>query len=268
MTYDTEVAKTEAPSLPELYTFTSGTESERYTSFRETITYGGVDYTPRPIKRGKISYSTELKALQVSISAPVLDQFAAYIANQPVQPVTVTIVRVVYGSEDTNYKNIFSGRIQRVSVQNRTATATCRSGNTVLEARVPLITYQSYCNHNIFGPGCGLSEFTWRVAASVDSVSGSVLTITAADAYDDDYFRAGLVKHGQDLRMITDHTGDQITMQIPFDATLTAGTSVYLLPGCSGDPQICDETFGNLDQFLGMPYIPNRNPVYWGFMRV
>ena len=35
-------------------------------------------------------------------------------------------------------------------------------------------------------------------------------------------------------------------------------------PGYDGSPATCVDKFDNLDNFVGFPYIPSKNPVVWG----
>jgi len=265
MSYETEIAKTQVPALPELYEFLTGGIYQRYTSFHETISFEGRDYTPSPIKRGNIEFTTELKHAEVSITAPVSSLFISYVANQPIEPVTVRIIRAVYGDEDAQFVTVFKGRVKGVSVENLTATARCRSGNSILEARIPGITYQSYCNHDMYDGVCKLNSLDWRVEATVDAISGSELDFNEISGYDANYFTGGYVVSGDDSRLITAYSGITLSLHIPFDSRVIVGSECEIYPSCRQDPELCLDTYDNIENYLGMPYIQSKNPVYWGF---
>jgi uncharacterized phage protein (TIGR02218 family) len=119
----------------------------------------------------------------------------------------------------------------------------------------------------VYDSGCGLDDTVWRVAATITQVSGSMLVASAFGDYDNDYFKGGWITYGQDMRLVTSHTKSSasVTLQIPFDSRMYVGASVWTYPGCDGAPSTCKNKFNNILKFLGMPYIPSRNPILWGF---
>ncbi len=264
MAFEDYVDNTQMIALPELYEFQIGNEYQRYTSFHKEITFEAHTFAPASIKRSNIQWTTDLKHAECTITAPVTDLFQSYIANQPIEPVTVRIVRAVYGVEDANYSTLFKGRIKTVAVKDLVATAKCRSGNSVLEARIPGVTYQSYCNHEMFDGGCGLNSAIWKVDATVDGISNSDYTFSEISGYTNGYFTGGYIKYSNDMRMITLHDSTTLSVHVPFDSRVAIGTAVEIFPSCRQDPSVCDTVFNNIEQYLGMPYIPNKNPVFWG----
>lgn len=265
MAFEDYVDNTQMEAMPELYEFQYGNEYQRYTSFHKEIVFETNTYSPAAIKRSNIQWTTELKHAEVTITAPVTALFQSYIANQPIEPVTVRIVRAVYSVEDANYTELFKGRIKTVAVKDLVVSAKCRSGNSVLEARIPGITYQSYCNHEMYDAGCGLNFASWRVLATVDGITDSDYTFSEISGYTNGYFTGGYIKYSNDMRMITRHDGLVLSLHIPFDSRVAIGTSVELFPSCRQDPEQCNDVFNNIEQYLGMPYIPSKNPVFWGF---
>lgn len=263
-TYTTNLGLTEQISMPELYEFSSAGTYYRYTSYNTDITFDGNLYEARPIKRGGISRDIQFGKVKLNVDAPVSDVFQQYIASQPIEPVTLTVYRAV-SDELTSYVIIFAGTVKSVGIQNNVARATCEARSRLLEQKLPKIIFQSYCNHDIYDTGCTVSDVLYRVTGTITAVSGSTLTAAAFGTYADDYFNLGKVVYGSDIRLITDHTGNDLTIQIPFDSSVAVGTEVYAYPGCDGDPTTCDTRFNNLSNFLGFPYIPSRNPSIWGF---
>lgn len=265
MTYATEIAEAQQEAMPEFYEFFSGGEFSYYTSFNEGLIFKSNSYAPTSIRRGGFSQDTQFGKVEVQISAAITDLFAQYIANLPLEPVTVTIYRAIK-SDLSDYIILFTGTVKSVTIKDRTASARCESRSTLLEARLPRIIYQSFCNHDVFDDGCGLNEVAWRVTATITGISGYTLTSTSFGAKPNKYFTGGRIQFLTDHRLVTAHDGsNDLNLQLPFDARLGIGDSVFALPGCDGNPSTCKNKFNNLTKYLGMPYIPSHNPAIWGF---
>lgn len=262
MSFDSEIVKTELSALPELYDFESGgVVIGRYTSYLKSITFRGLVYTPAPIKRGDIGTDASFSAPGVTITAPVLDLMVQYIASQPVEPVKVTIYRVIE-ADTGSYVVLFKGRIKTISLQDRIVTAVCEGGSNILTARYPDTLFQSGCNHALFDPGCGLSKENWAVSGTVAGVFGANVFSSLFDG-NAGYYSGGILTFGSSASMITGHPEGYVTLHIPV-AGLSAGSEITVYPGCNGTPSVCKTRFNNFDHFLGFTCIPSSNPVIWG----
>jgi uncharacterized phage protein (TIGR02218 family) len=267
MTYDSNLSEAQQTSLPEMYKITCGSTIDRYTSFRTDVTFLGNTYEKKAIKRGNFSRDMEFGSVSVTIDAILSTTFRQFIANQPIEPVRITIYRAL-STDMTDYVVLFNGQVKQTTINGNQIQVKCESKSDYLTKRIPKIIYQAYCNHDVFDTGCGLSEATWRVLGTLSSVSGNTIVSSAwnnAAGYADQYFKGGKAIAGTDLRLIVDHTDDTLTLQIPFGSSVTTGSEVYAVPGCDGNPETCLVKYDNLLKFLGMPYIPSRNPVLWGF---
>jgi len=263
MTYNTNLQVTQQEATPELYEFTYGGVVERYTSWPETLNFGGYDYEPAPIKRSGISIDSEFSKVKVSIIAPVIDAFSRHVANTPIESTRVRIYSALK-SDLTDYVLIFKGSVAHVSIKDYVAKAECVSTSDILENYYPSVTFQSYCNHMLFDSGCKLDNSVYKVQGAVVSISGADYEVSGLNAYSDGYFTAGTVEYGSDVRMILKHVGNIITLHVPFDSRVAINTVVDVYPGCDGAPDTCKNKFNNYDNFLGFPLIPSTNPVMWG----
>ncbi len=267
MSYATNLAAKQQETTPEFYKITIGATTYRYTTYGSDQTFLANTYTSTTIKRSGFSYDDDFGVVQVTLTAALNDLFRTYIANQPSEPVTVTIYRAIK-SDLTDYVTLFNGQVKNVAIKKQQVTATCVARSIYLEKRIPCIIQQSYCNHDVFDSGCTLSGLSWLVAGTITDVTASTLTAAAWTAYDDDYFMGGMaVTAAGDARLITGSTKATgvIDLQIPFDSRVGAGVVVDAYPGCDGNPATCINKFNNLTNLLAMPYIPSRNPVLYGF---
>jgi len=268
--YTDNLEATQQSAMPEFYVITSGSSVERYTSYSTDLTFLGQLFKAATIKRGKLVRDTKFGVNKLQITVPLSPNIAAYIPNQPIEPVTVT----VYRSTMTNlssYVIFFKGKIAFVQIKNKMATAQLESKSKILLRKVPSIIYQSYCNHDVFNSGCGLDEFLYIRTGVVASLTAGNATIevTWLDGKPDPDigdFQGGRMILGTDLRLITGHSvADVFQVQIPFDSRMAIGVNVSLYPGCDGSPVTCKDRYDNLIHHLGMSYIPSSNPVLWGF---
>lgn len=261
--YATNLTYSEMKGLPELYDLEYAGAIDRVTSWPHQITFLGNIYTPAPIKRSSFHFDHEFSSVKCTVNAPMMDAFIRYIANTPIEPTKVTIYRAV---EDdlTKYINLFTGFVMHMSVKDQIVSASVEANSEILESVIPRFMFQSWCNHEVFDVHCGLSSVNYAVAANVNAISGAVYTCPEAGYKSNGYYTGGVAEAGTDMRMITDHVGSDLTLQVPFDSRVGVGDSMTIYPGCDGSPDTCRDKFDNFGNFLGMPYIPSKNPVIWG----
>lgn len=265
MSYATEIAKTEQPESAELFKIIiGGVPTLFFTSGIMPVVFQGHSYTPVPIKRGHFAVERSLKAIKVSIALPVSDAFGAYIASAPYNSTRIEIWRAFTSNPDSSAKMIFIGRVQSIQISNYVANVTCQSSSSGLARKFPGIFYQTTCNHMIFDRGCGLVKGAFALPVVVSGAVGTVLTIPDISAFPDNAFQGGTMAYLQEERLITAQVGIEVTILIPFTASDMENAEVTLYPGCDGTAGTC-RGYDNEANFLGMPYIPTRNPILWGF---
>ena len=268
--YTDNLIATQQDVTPEFYVITSGSTVERYTSYSTDLMFLGQTFKTATIKRGKLARDTNFGVNKIQITVPLTPSIAAYIPNQPIEPVTVTIYRSTL-SNLSSYIIFFKGKITFVQIKDKMATAQLESRSKILLTKVPQIIYQSFCNHDVFDSMCALDEFVYLRTGVVDTLTdnNATMTIGWTDGKPDPDvgdFQGGRMLLSTDMRLITGHSSaNEFQIQIPFDSRLTLGSTVHLYPGCDGSPATCLNRYNNLDNHLGMSYIPSSNPVLWGF---
>ena len=204
-----------------------------------------------------------MKTVDVSISVPVTIAFGEHLSRAPYQSTTIEIYRIFVANPDTDAKLIFVGTIHNVSIKNNIATGTCRSTNRTLSRTFPRFHYQTTCNHMIYDEGCGLLRENNRLPVTVGLINGAEIFLNELQGMPDQSFQGGIMEYNGEERLITSQVDGTVTVLIPFTG-LSVGNEVNLYPGCDGNPGTC-RGYNNIDHFFGMPYIPTRNPILWGF---
>ncbi|MCK5605700.1 DUF2163 domain-containing protein [Candidatus Pacearchaeota archaeon] len=263
MSYQSEIAKTEMGGAAELYEVTTGNQIVRYTSWPASLIFETHTFNPASIQRSQFALDTDFKLIHVTLTAPLVAPLTRYIANAPIEPTFIKIWRS-FVDDLTAFRLLFQGEIKTVTLKDNVARVAVESLSNLFRTKLPRFVYQSHCNHRLFDSGCTLNAEDFRVNGAV-TVSGSDLVSAAFAAKPDEYFTAGYVRYDTDIRLITDHVGSTITIQAPFDSRVFNGVTVAAYPGDNKAAATCRDKFANLENFLGMPYIPSKNPVIFGF---
>lgn len=263
-TYATNLAAVEAIPFIELFYFDFMNEPGYYTNYPEEIEFQGIVYHPISIARGDFKIDSNLGAVSVDITAGVLDLFGKYISSQPASRTAVRIYRVV--SDDmAQFVMVFDGWVTGVSFdENNTCNLKATQKAGILDREVGMVTHSAVCNHAVFYGDCRLNAADYVVEPVAFSIAGSNISAAEFSAFANNYFVGGEVHTSYDARLITAHTGSTITLHIPFDSTFTTATKISVLPGCDRLISTCKAKFNNSVNFLGMPFIPSKNPSVWG----
>jgi len=245
----------------ELYLFQAAGETWRVTSSEESFTLDGETFTPLAIGRGAIAQSQEQRSNTLKITIPanheIAQRFTPFIPNTPM---TLVIYRTHRGLDDSEAIMYWNGRVT-AALLGDSCDLTCESDAAGLKKRIPGARYQRPCNRILFDVGCGVDPDDFKVETELTGVSPdfSILTSPDFDAKPDGWFRNGYVEFGQQLRMIIDHTGPDLTLLGPlFGAEI--GSEVTAFAGCARTLEECVAKFDNGARFLGFPWMPSRNP--------
>lgn len=263
MAYSDEIKKIQQGAFAELYKIKAGEETWYYTTYEKEIVFESNTYEPKPIKRGAFTYDDKLKAQRIKIAAPLAEPVKRYIGNSPIEPTKITITRV-FVDNPTFAKVLFFGEVIGVTMQKGIADIDCESTSLIFRNKLPLWCHQAFCNNKLFDSQCTVDPNLFKISGAI-TISGNDLVSTAFAAKPDGWFANGHCKTAYgDIRLITNHVGDTITLQIPFDSRLAGGATVIAFAGDDKKPSTCRDKFNNFENFKGMPFIPSNNPVIFG----
>lgn len=255
-----ELAHTLRPA--ELYRiWRPGTGEWTYTSGDTSVTYNGKTYTPAAIQRGAVSRDADFKTSRLNISINYLKEpIVNFLVNWPVELVWIEVLRL-FRDDATEARVVFLGQVARVSIQGRKAQVECVGFEHFLRQSLPILRYQVQCNRRLFSVECGIANASYKITTTV-SVSADGLTLTDSAFGDkaDNYFTWGYVQKDDDRRLITAHTGNDISLRYRIYG-LTGGDTVTAYAGCDRTFETCKDKFDNRVNFSGFPWIPLDNPV-------
>lgn len=250
----------------ELYEFSLLGQYWRYTTEDRVVTFNGADYAPvAELNSGATRVTQNIergeKRVRMPGNTPIADE---YRVAAPSEPVRLKIYKKHRGDPDFIIR--WWGRVQMCEWENDGdyATLLCTQVNYSLKQPGLRRAFQYTCPYVLFGAGCGVDRAAHEVPGVVAAITGLTVQVTFADSYDPNYFAGGYalwegITGRQDTRMITSSVDDLVVLQNT-SVGLSIGDTVLLYPGCDHSPGMCHDTFDNIDNYGGQPFIPTTNP--------
>lgn len=251
----------------EMLQFTRGPQTWRYTLGDRDVVYQQQTYTRLPgAKRGRIARTADAEQAGLDVTLPISTPVVSLLAPQPTSE-RVGVMLLHWRSGETNARVRWIGSVAQVSLSRTRATLKCRTPFTDMAAAGLTRNWQRTCPLTLYGGGpgqCNVNRNDFRVDGTVTGGSGVTLHAAAWAAKPDAWFRGGFIEWtlpsgAKELRFITDHVGDELTLLTP--ASVSAGAVVAAYPGCNHTVDDCTNKFHNLDNYGGQPNIPTINPM-------
>jgi hypothetical protein len=237
-----------------------------YTSWQESILFGGKTYVAVPIERDVVGGSTHNDPPELSIKLPVsLALVQEFAFKTPPRSLDLTIYRIQPGGNVDYWKGV----VTSISVQGNVASI--RSPSLLddpMRSSISNVYFQGLCNHVLYDARCTKSAAAYKTPTTVISISGDEIVV--ADDGDfgvDDYFKGGEIVRVTDgeRRLVLSNVDstETITINKRF-RTLAPADAVELYAGCAHVVDVCRDKFSNVANYGGHPYIPNSNPFLSG----
>lgn len=259
-----------------LYCFTRAGVEYRYTSGGATVVkavpgVSGTSWTESSLSHPRVPNSSESARAEFRISLALSDPLSQ-ILLAPIGIVRTQLRIWKYFDNDPDGELVVVYKGSLLNIQPRPGRAGSRADRTLelifvqsqneLNRKGLFRVAQKPCTFVVYGRGCRLDVDDWKVAGSVTGVSadGLVLTVPAADAADDGFYRAGLIYWGPWSEMILTHTGNQLELAAPLPGLVGAfaadgAQAVSIAPGCDLSLTTCNVRFANDDNHGGLPRI-------------
>lgn len=253
-----------------LYEFTIGGTLERYTPRSKGYSYGGNVYSELAVVKGKIPETGEKKDAIFDFTLPASTAFAQSLKSGiGLQEATVKVLSGDEDDPDQEFLTRFFGRaiafnsFFSVGEWGRVKVL-CENKFTSGRRRTMPRVMDRTCSYALYVGGCALNIADFNTSGTATAISGNTLTIAEAALQADGYYTQGSLTYGAHKQLITEHTGNQITLlaSVPGLATEigTLGTaSVEIAPGCTklphsdDNPSTCHTVFNNYLNFGGFP---------------
>lgn len=219
----------------ELYLFMNGATPYAYTDANDDEEHGGLTYKANGIYRDDITQNNESAQQRLKVSVPRDSELAKlYINIVPPRTVWLTIFRRHEGDGDGETITYYTGRVRQVSWgASASAVLDCEPIEAAMKRMGLRRTYGTGCDNFLYDARCTVQEVDYEVVTTVEGASGLTITSAAFGAHPDTWFQRGFVRRvaDGDVRSITAHTGDRVTMRRQFPS-LVLGEAIKVYPGC------------------------------------
>jgi uncharacterized phage protein (TIGR02218 family) len=266
--------------MADLFTITLNNGSIfRYTNHDINLTVGGNLYLSVPIERGSLSNSAGINVdeLEITIHAddnftisgtPIIQLFQtgtfdnAYLQLDRVFSPTPWTFPMPNISSDYVLSKQFLGRIDTPEIYSTTATLKAKSLTQLLNLKMPRNLIQSTCGNTLYDGTCGLTRATYQVNSYVTAESTATIIYASGLTQTAGYFSQGVIEFtsGTNLglkRTVKTHAASGIlTMILYFPNAPAINDTFTIVPGCDKSMATCQNTFNNLRNYRGMPFVP------------
>lgn len=247
-----------------LYEFRLNDNYWRYTSSTMPISMGGNVWKSISISDDGVKQSGETQVDALTVTMPNdTTVVSLFLGTPPINPLYLTMRRFHYG--DTEAAVCYVGEVFQVNVASPVAAkVTCNTLSASMERNGLRLAWSRGCPYSLYDMNCGVSKERFRLDGEISTVGGSSIRVPEAARYDNRYFAGGYIEwldpvRGVERRAIEDHAGEVITIFGVVDG-LAGGMTIKIYPGCGRTTSECLNKFNNLDNYGGIPSMPDRSP--------
>lgn len=247
-----------------LYEFRLLDKYWRYTSADAKVSLLGSVWEPIGMSDDGIKQTGEAKTDALNLTMPTSTALVGlFIGTPPGAPVFLTCRR--YHEVDNDPIVCYVGQVTTINLSTpMTAVVTCATLSATLERNGLRLAWSRGCPHALYDGQCRVDKARFLVNATVKTVGAGTVKSDAYKAFPDAYFAGGYIEwidpmYGTERRGIESHTGDTIEIFGTVDG-LAGGYILKTYPGCARTTAACDTKFNNLDNYGGVPSLPDRSP--------
>lgn len=260
--------------VADLYTFFLSTGAVlRYSSSDINLSWGGQTYTGLglAIDRSKIKQSKGIQVddLTVTVYPSPHDEVGAdpilqMAVNGGLDGCYVQLDRAFLASWSTPVVGIvpkrFYGRIAGLQAGRSKIDLNIKSDLDLMNIQMPRVLFQPGCSHSLYDGGCTLHKADFTVTGHVTAVTDAT-TFQTSISNPAGYMVLGVltftsgVNDGLSGAVKTDNGSGALSFQIPFPVAPSIGDTFTVYRGCAKTQSACN-TFSNIQNFRGFPYIP------------
>ncbi|MFA5408259.1 MAG: phage BR0599 family protein [Bacilli bacterium] len=262
MSFETYEHSVESGEPYELYDFVRGVWHMYLTTRKTPLTVTGLQvYEPASITRSRIPHGEDIAKDAITITVPIDHELVSeFLHFAPEESVSVTVRKLHRSLAYASAVVCWKGRVVSIEPRGERAELSCESLYTATRRHGLRLRCELICQRILYGAACGANQPAQRVDDAVSAMpTTTALTMSAISGYDAGWFSGGILACGAGQRYILSHSGNALTISRPLDG-LAAGMTVALYPGCDRTMATCKAKFNNLNNYLGFPWMPGKNP--------
>lgn len=265
MTYAFRERSGNSATPTEMFDFYRGGVHWRYTNADRELELFGERWKPIPISRSNLSSGPEVSKSKLKVEAPrTIEVYEQFRVAPPGSAIGCTVYSHHYGDDDVQAVPEWTGVVVACVRRDSKVTLHCEPAYSAMQAHGLRRKFQRQCPHVLYGPGCKVNKEEFKVIGTVDDLTATTMTCSAASAFPDFYFEGGFIEWYDNLdlldqRSIEEHVGSSIRLAYTLKH-IENGQEIALYPGCNHTMEMCNDVFDNILNYGGTPYIPEKNP--------
>lgn len=264
MSFDGHETSIQDGSPFELFTFRVYQQNYRYTNAATDQLIDALAYEAWPIERTEIKSTSEMEKQNITLEVPTdFPILRLYDTAPPSDVITLTVGSVHRGDDDI--ATFWNGRVLNASRDGNRGHLYCENIYSSMKRSGLRRQYGRLCPHILYGSACRAQDTLFRISCPVDSYVGLEVHSAILASYQDERFAGGFIEWEPtpgriERRGIKRHQGDTLVITHPIEG-LVALANVWAYLGCKHTVADCTDTFDNLVNYGGWPYVPRQNPM-------
>lgn len=246
-----------------LYEFAIGATTWRHAAADTDLEFEGQTYAAEQLTDDGVRQTGESNPDELVITGPaVLPVALLFRSVPPAVEVDVVVRNAHFGEAETIVA--FTGTVISVrrSGEER-AELRCQTLSSSFARPGLRLGWERGCPHALYDDNCRVDREMFRTNGVVSALDGVTIQAAAFAGQVDGWFAGGYVEWSAgaylEQRLVTSHVGDSLTLMGGTDG-LEVGIAASAFPGCARTIQVCNDKFGNLENYGGVPHMPGKSP--------
>lgn len=254
-----------------LYVIQRGATVWRFTNWPVPVVIGADTFNAQPIEHDAIEENIEFTNDPIALTVATDSATHPFMAMLDPANIEQTLISFYEVNGDSLPAVLpaptYVGRVEIPEPGDRgewkaQISSLCR----VAEEMVPQVLMERTCVHRTYDEFSGINAALFTTAGVISSISQSPPYIEAPEfgakataEGDPNWFALGRVTVGTEIRLCTAAAGNRLYLNAPFRSAVL-GNTANALAGDDKRIETWETKFNAVENFLGFPYIPNRNP--------
>ena len=188
-----------------------------------------------------------------------------YVGFVPTLQMFLTIFKF-HRDEPADVQAYWQGHVQSSRFTDKDASLVCEPITALLDRLGLRMTFSGLCGKVLYDGFCPVPATAFRTDGILSgSPSGFTIAAPEWDVLPDNWFKLGFVERlldtgVTDIRFVTGHVGDTLTLLSPFPGDLAGGETIRAYAGCDRTFATCSGKFGAYTDTGGACGCFNRVP--------